>query len=404
MRWKDWTARLRVALGTLHGSRAFGGPYQASLYLTNRCNIRCIHCFYYSPLLQHPNLMKVRGARQLSLRLPDDQEIRHLQSLEVDAPRTNALIDELVSMGTRRIDFTGRGEPFLHKNVLEFMGRVKAAGCLSSVNTAGHMLNRSIIDALLEMRYDNMRITTMGGTGEMYLRTHPGSKATAFPEIEENLIYMAERKAALGLRKPRINLHCVVISQNCDGLRDFAEFAARVGADRAIYHPVDDVGDPDLSHLTLKAEEASHVRRELVEVGALLDSKGVEHNVGGFLKAFGGRLDTRALYRAIPCYYGWINTLIDVEGMVYSCCRCYSPLGNVFESSFREIWHGEVYRRMRREAKTLNRRGRPVGNCHCGSCSHYAANLRAYQLLHPIRSRSARLRELHPQCPEEERY
>lgn len=37
---------IRAAMGIVHGNRTFGGPIQVSLNLTNRCNIRCIHCFF----------------------------------------------------------------------------------------------------------------------------------------------------------------------------------------------------------------------------------------------------------------------------------------------------------------------------------------------------------------------
>lgn len=71
--------------GIMHGSRAFTGPYQANIELTNRCNIRCIHCFYYSPLVKMPNLFALRRARQLSVALPDIQHLRKLHPLDADS-------------------------------------------------------------------------------------------------------------------------------------------------------------------------------------------------------------------------------------------------------------------------------------------------------------------------------
>ena len=83
-----------------------------------------------------------------------------------------------------------------------------------------------------------------------------------------------------------------------------------------------------------------------------------------------------------------------VGGLAYPCHRCYEPIGNAYEQKFGDIWRGAAYRRFRREARAINRRGTPVAGCACDSCCHYMMNLRVYQSLHPLKSRSAR-RTLH---------
>ena len=52
MNWRERVSQARVVAGILHGGRAFGGPFQASFSLSNRCNLRCIHCYFYSPALE----------------------------------------------------------------------------------------------------------------------------------------------------------------------------------------------------------------------------------------------------------------------------------------------------------------------------------------------------------------
>ncbi|MCK4827834.1 radical SAM protein, partial [bacterium] len=142
MSWKQSLSYLRVVKGILHGSRAYGGPIQASLSITNRCNIQCIHCYFYSPYIELPNLIKLRRAKQTSQELPDDDEFIALQKLEANTDRTVSLIDELIKLGTVHFHFSGSGEPFLHKSILEFLARVKHANCTCSVNTAGHLLDQ----------------------------------------------------------------------------------------------------------------------------------------------------------------------------------------------------------------------------------------------------------------------
>lgn len=388
-------------MGIMHGSSALSGPYQATLGLTNRCNLRCIHCYFYSPYIERPNMLEVRRARQMKAELPNDEYLKSLQRLDADSDRTDALIDELLRMGTRHFQFSGFGEPFLHKKALEFMGRVKHAGSTSLVNTNGTLLDHETIDELIKMEFDELRITTMAGTREMYVRTHHGATNRTFDNLMNNLLYLAERKTALGMRHPKVSLVYIVVADNYDGLFDFAKLAGLVRAYFVLFRPVDDIEDEGLSKLVPTKDEADSVRVQLAEVKAYLESKKIVHNIDRFLKVFREQLDTTDLYNIIPCYYGWLSTMIEADGKVYPCCRCYNPLGDVYEKEFHEIWYGNAYRSFRKQALNINRRKVSVKNCDCKSCVNHSANLRVYQLLHPIKGRSKRLENLFPAFSEE---
>ncbi len=243
MKLRQMLSQVKAVMGITHGSRAFGGPFQAALWLTNRCNIRCIHCFFFSPYIDKPNLYEVRKARIMRTELPDNNYIKSPQKLDADSQQTQSLIDELLGMGTRNFLFSSSGEPFLHKNALEFMGRVKHAGCTSIVETNGTLLDNTTIDELINIGFDELRITTMAGTREMYTRTHPGATNRTFDNLRNNLIYLAKRKTALGVRHPEVSLVYVVVADNYDGLFDFAKLAGLVRADRVFFRPVDDIED-----------------------------------------------------------------------------------------------------------------------------------------------------------------
>jgi len=396
MNWKRLKSEFRVVRGIFHGSRAFGGPIQADLGITNRCSLQCIHCFFYSSHIQKPTLRPLLKARRADTEEPSLESLKDIQSKDVDTDRTNRLIDELIGMGTYRFEFMGLGEPFLHKNALEFMGRAKRAGSTCFVNTSGYVFDKEKMDALLNMRFDVLRITTLAGTKEMYIRTHPKVKKTIFDDLKENLLYLAERKKALGLRKPEVELICVVISENIDGLKSFAKFAVQIDAERLQYRAYDDVEDPGLAELVPSKEQAALVRKQLPELKPYLETHGVKHNIDHFLKIWERRLDTASLYRIIPCYYGWAAVQILADGEVYPCCKCFDSLGNVCDTDFRDIWYGDAYRRFRKAAYKINKHGFGVSGCDCHSCSNHAANLRIYRALHPIKKRSKKLRQLIP--------
>lgn len=396
MNFKDRLSQIRTVGGILHGSRAFVGPFQAALWLTNRCNVRCIHCFYHSPHVTKPNLFEVRRAKLLGEEPPDDTYIRNIQKVDADRDRTHSVMDELITMGTRQILFTGVGEPFLHKDAVEFMARAKHAGLTCIVNTNGTLLDRVMIDELIKMNFDELRITLMAGSRDMYVKTHPTVSGETFDRLKANLLYLAERKAELGTRKPAVNLPYIVVSANHDGLFDFAEFANHVRADRLTFRAFDDCHDSGLAGIAPTPEQAASVAKQLIGIKAYLDSMRISHNISYFLKFFREQLDTTGLYNMIPCYMGWLSARINLtNGNVYPCCKCYEPLGNVYEKSFREIWKGQTYRKFRRYGAQINRRKTVLG-CQCNRCSNHIPNLRVYRMLHPIKGRSAELDRLRP--------
>ncbi|MHC4480045.1 MAG: SPASM domain-containing protein, partial [Planctomycetota bacterium] len=313
-----------------------------------------------------------------------------------DAHGVDAVIDEAIAMGTRRFLFTGSGEPFLYPGILDLMRQAKEPGSYTWINTNGTLLDRATIDRLVDMDFDCLVITTLAGTAEMYARTHPGSSEDTFDLLRDRLLYLADRKRKLGKKRPAVNLCFIILRQNCDGLLDFARFCRSVEADTAVFRPFDDVQDAGLEPVAPTAQQAAEVRRALGQVRVLLERAAIRHNIDALGKVFGGKLDTRALYSIVPCYYGWLMARINTDGNVYPCCRCYEPLGNIREMSFREIWWGEAYRQFRRQAITLNQRSEPLEGCVCYSCVHHTANLRVYRALHPLRGRSRRLRQVAP--------
>ncbi|MBN1225228.1 MAG: radical SAM protein [Candidatus Aminicenantes bacterium] len=394
MNWKQSETELKCVMGIFHGSRAFGGPLQADLGLTNRCGLQCLHCFYYSPHTDKPNLKPLLRAKKRDSELPSQKSLTDLLNLDANTDRTNKLIDELISMGTCRFEFIGGGEPFLHDNALEFMARAKHAGGTCLVNTSGYLFDKDKMDALLKMGFDVLRITTMAGTRDMYIRTHPKAKKSTFDDIENNLNYLAERKKASGRRYPKIELICVVMSENIDGLKDFAEFAVRMNADALQYRAFADVDDPGLAGLVPSKAQSSSARKALADIKPYLDSHRLKHNIDHFMKITRRQLDTTALYHIIPCCYGWAATRILPDGNVYPCCKCYDSMGNVNDTDFRDIWYGETYRRFRKAAGRINKHDFEVSGCSCYSCSHHAANLRIFRALHPIKKRAKRLQRL----------
>ncbi len=383
-----WISRIRTVLGIIHGERTFGAPLQVNLGLTNRCNLRCIHCYFYSPHAKIPNYHDVLAARKRGGQFPRMSSMRKYQKIHADSTKLRVLVEEMLEMGIRRWQIGGRGEPFMHEDALALMRRLKQSGSYCLANTNGTLLDHDVADELIRIGFDELRITTLAGTPDAYVRTHAGVSKETFGKLADTLLYIAEQKAALGVKNPKITLVLVVLKQNTDEILNFARFADKIKAERVFYRPVDDVGDSGLAELVPTEEQALIIWNQLKKAESYLCSKGILHNIQAFRNVFLEKLNTRALYQVVPCYYGWLAVMVEPDGEVFPCCRCYESLGNVYEQEFREIWYGGLYRRFRKEAMQLNTRLKPVRGCDCNTCVQHTANLRTYQVLHPLKGRS----------------
>jgi len=339
----------------------------------------------------------MRRARTKSEEPPAPEYLADFQRLDADIEGTKNLINSLINMGTNKYIFSGAGEPFLHKNTLEFMSQIKHAGCAGTVFTNGTLLNTGLINELLKIQFDELRITTLAGSNDVYMKTHAGVAQNTFHNLRDSLIYLSERKAVLGLEKPAVTLIFIVIPQNFKDVFRFADFAKAVKADRVMFNPVITAGDPDLEKtLVLTPEQSAVLKESLSEVKSFLESHKIIHNIEYFLKSFRSVLDTSSVYRIIPCYMGWLSVMVDVRGLVYPCCRCYEPLGNIRERMFQNIWNSQEYSHFRKETITIYKRSAAPDGCDCNSCPHYIANLRVFKTLHPVRGRSDSLRHSYP--------
>jgi radical SAM protein with 4Fe4S-binding SPASM domain len=69
------------------------------------------------------------------------------------------------------------------------------------------------------------------------------------------------------------------------------------------------------------------------------------------------------------CLRLWLNPVVTWDGFVVPCCfdkNADHVMGNLYESSFREIWHGEEYRKFRNSVLTGRKSVKICCNCTSG--------------------------------------
>lgn len=386
--WNNKFWPIRALAGIANGRKAYGGPVTLNLGLTDRCNLRCIHCRYHSPKKQTKDRYREQVDRYEKPPLASLRLSKKPVGREADSRFAHNLIEEVAVLGTPRLLFAGDGEPFLHRNALDLMARAKHLGLHTTVFTNGTQLDRETVDELIRIRLDVLRVSILGASAQEYADTHSKDDPAAFDQLKSRLLQLLDRKKSRTSVKPRLVLYTTALAQNFRGLRALADLAVDLGADAVVFLALDDIGDEGIASLSPNEEQVEIIHKQAESVAAHLEEQEIQHNLRAFLNVLHqGRLYTGDIYQKIPCYYGWLASVIKPDGNVFFCCSARRPIGNLNEQTFTNLWRSSAYARVRNEAKTIHIRGTSVSGSICHKCVHYAANQRVHSYLRPFAGR-----------------
>ncbi|MBN2120950.1 MAG: radical SAM protein [Candidatus Omnitrophica bacterium] len=330
-----------VFAGILHGRKAFEGPEQVVVDATNRCNLRCLACWLYSPLLKKDK--------------PDQEVLKQELSKQV----LLRLVDDLASMGTRIIRFTGGGEPFMHKDLMSIIAQARRKGLDVAITTNFALLERKQIKELVDLGIEELAVSIWASEARVYTEVHPNTSWRYFERLKENLLYLKSLKK----KKPRLTFANVLMNSNLGDFEKMYDFGIRYGAD-AIYFTLVDVLSGQTDVLLLSEKQRIYLYRQALRLKEMAKAEGVE------LEFFEGLLrrlsDSKSGYSKgeydreyidkIPCYVGWIFARVLANGQVAPCCRgVKKDMGNINNKSFKEIWFSRGYDEFRARAKFLSK-------------------------------------------------
>lgn len=338
-----WNQFLRYA-GCAEGQRAYTGPRRAEVYLTNRCNLDCIACWSFSPLL----------------------EGRHLPpQVELKWEKADQLLRDLAAGGCEEIQFVGGGEPMIYPSIMEALERTKSLGMRCFVTTNLTPVTPKRAERMVQLGVDRIYVSLWAATPKTYAATHPKSGEEVFVKIDETLRRLDELKGGERLARPQVIIRNVIFKQNHHEVRTMVDYAADVGA-AAVDFTLAYTFPGSTDVLLLDDSMREKVRRQLDSIPEEVRRMEGHHGPGTFLYEMDnfsrrlsalsegeGELDRSVLER-VPCQIGWFHVIIQADGVVIPCCKGQSkPLGNIYEKSFREIWYSSQYDEFRRKAKYL---------------------------------------------------
>ncbi len=172
-------------------------PLGGGLEVTQRCNLRCVHCY---------------------CRL--DAGDRAARAAEMSLEEVWRVVDQAAEMGAFSLTLTG-GEPLLRPDFLDIYNHVKSRGILPILFTNGTLITPAIADHLAEYPPFFVEVSVYGRTKDVYesITGVPGS----YERCMQGIHRLLERSVRVFLKTP-------AMKQNWHELDDLACFAESLGS------------------------------------------------------------------------------------------------------------------------------------------------------------------------------
>ena len=346
--------KINLFRGLLSGDTARTGPFHVAIDLTHRCNLQCIVCQYHSPFKKSEN----HNINDFPFKL------------------FKKLCRELKKMGTRELFWAGSGEPFLHPEFSGMISFAKSEGFKITVFTNGTLFDDNTVQALIDAKLDKVRVSLWASTEEQFQQINPGSDSGMFRKITEGLGLLSRLKAERKSRSPVVCQAIIINRVNLRTIDAVVNLALGTGCEELFFSiPWNPPGVS--TSLAFSGEEEQSVKSTLLRMKKGLNALSIKHNINDVILRI--ESGVRA-WEKTSCYAAWYNIIVRSDGTVIPCCRCHHiELGNISESTFREIWNGPAIRAFRKQALSHKGLVQINGQGYCDNCSYFHKNLRVHK-------------------------
>ena len=303
------------------------------LHLTERCNLRCKHCYQTGRNVDEMSLLEVKEAVE---------EI----SGALEAWRNTYGVDFSPSFNV-----TG-GEPFLRSDLYEILSEIGTRGFDTYLLTNGILIDERKAGELSRLAVKGVQVSIEGPEKIHESIRGKGSFSGSLRGVR-NLL-----NAGLV-----VTLNVTLSSLNAGHFTDIIELASTLGVQKLGFSRLVPSGRGGaMLDTMLKADTV----RELYERIPSLDTEGLRIVTGDPIASQSGleAIADKGDIAVGGCSAGVSGLTILPDGTIVPCRRLYIPIGNIRRDSFRQIWSGSPVLEALRDRSGY--RGK------CGVCKRWA--------------------------------
>ena len=325
----------------IRANRVYGGPYNAEIHPTDRCNARCFFCS--------------------TTRLSSGKD-------QIASDVLLSMVAQLVGMGLKSIRLSGGGEPLFHPARDKLLDSLEANRVrICNITTNALLLSEDISDYLVRNKCDEILISLNASTRESY-EYLTGLDGRLFDRVCDHVKYLSKKKLEAQNDAPRMVVQFVILNRTSgDEISKMYELGKKLGGDQILIRDLEGIGDhqvtqdraPVIDRALREIIERDRDERRLFLEFRFSPLRKIHRRIGEPHENAGSRPGA-----ANCCIYGWYSLLIRASGRVEPCCGLQNrTIGNIYEAPLKDIWHGDSFASFRAELRKIIMRqstGKPV--------------------------------------------
>lgn len=263
-KWREfWDART---------DNLYAGPHYVDIDVANTCTHNCVFCGLYGDSMIEEQKRRAGGTLPAFVKAEYATRIHreHCLKLIHGLPET-----------VKQVQFGGKGDPFTHPNIMEFIEGCRNRNILVSLLTNYAYMTRASIERLQELsspsddegRSIEFIVNLSAATAGTYLNIRPNQKESVFHKVVADLKYSCELRDRAGFGVDLV-LMSVTNRLNYHEIPHFVALAHEIGINRVWIKPMEVHGEGTLE-LLVDEEDSPEYADLLLQALFLADLTGI---------------------------------------------------------------------------------------------------------------------------------